>query len=349
MLSPQNVHNALQRALDMATQGHRGANPLVGAVITDNTGHIVATGYHRGAGCEHAEIMALQALGTLSAQVARTLNLLVTLEPCNHTGRTGPCAQAIANSGIGTVYYAVPDTTGAQGGAQFLRETGMAVHQVPDTTGRAVELNHRWWRTVAESRPFVTLKIAQSLDGRIAAPDSTSQWITSPAARAHAHQALRARVDAIIVGTGTVVVDNPRLMARDTNDQPLSRQPARLIMGTRKLGARPALAFDENWEQVGTHDPGQVLDHAYAAGHRHVLIEGGSQIASAFLAADLVDEIYCYQAPTILGAGLPSLNLAGVTTLSQARGFRTDAYNTQPVRRLGPDVLWHLEPLPGTR
>lgn len=332
-------------ALELAKRGVRGANPLVGAVILDPEGSILATGYHRGAGTAHAEADALARLGSITTEAARAATMLVTLEPCNHVGRTGPCSQAIISAGIGNVVYAAKDEGDqASGGAARLRAAGVRVEQGLFES-EALELNHRWFLARASRRPFTTLHLAQTLDGRIAAADGTSQWITSPASLLHAHQ-VRSRADAIVVGTGTVLADNPRLNARDEHGQPCDGQPRRIVMGKREIPADAALRTDANWEQIRSHDPRMVLRRLHESGVSHVLLEGGSSIITAFLAEDLVDEIHLYQAPIFLGAGRGSIGDLGVRTLGDARTFRLDPIDGESVRILGADTLTHLEPMP---
>lgn len=343
MVKPQQLEAALRTALETAGRGHRGANPLVGACILDAGGDIIATGYHLGAGHPHAEVDALRRLGKIDRAIAAELAMIVTLEPCNHTGRTGPCAEAIAKAGIGQVYYAVSDNTAASGGADYLRSRGITATQFSDDSA-ARNLNHRWFMAKEAQRPFITVKLAQSLDGRINAPDGTSQWITSDASRNHAH-ALRARVDAILVGTNTAVLDNPRLSARTRDGQLHAKQPYRLVMGRRELPAGLALAETPQWEQIATHDVHEIISRANELGIGHLLIEGGATVASAFIAADLADELYCYQAPLLIGAGSNSVNLP-TTTLSQAHSYRLDVASNESLTRLGDDIMLHLEPLP---
>ena len=177
---------AMDMALDLAARGVRGANPLVGAVILDADGEMVATGYHRGAGTPHAEADALANARAAGADVTGA-TMVLTLEPCNHTGRTGPCSRAIINARLARVVFAVPDTAGpAAGGTVTLREAGIEVASGL-AAGPSAELNARWAAAMAAERPFMTVKIAQSLDGRIAAADGTSQWITGPEARRDGH------------------------------------------------------------------------------------------------------------------------------------------------------------------
>ena len=224
---------AMGLALDKARKGVRGANPLVGAVIVDATGQLLATGWHRGAGSPHAEADALAKAREAGINV-RGARMYVTLEPCNHTGRTGPCSVAIAKAGIAEVVYAYADTTeDAAGGATYLRSQGITVRSGV-LENEAYALNARWFAAATGKRPFVTAKIASSLDGYIAATDGTSQWITGEEARTDGHT-LRARADAIMVGTGTVQSDNPQLTARTGTGQLTEHQPLRVVVGERRF------------------------------------------------------------------------------------------------------------------
>ncbi len=359
------VDNALNYAVALAKQGMRGANPLVGAVILDADAATVATGYHRGAGAPHAEVDALNALFTKLPEDVRpdpaTLTMVVTLEPCNHTGRTGPCDQAIIDAGIGTVIYAVADP-GAEsaGGAETLRAAGVAVHQHAGHVG-AEQLNHRWLAAKTAGRPFVSLKIAQSLDGKIAAADGSSQWITGEKSRAHAHH-VRSQVDAILVGTGTVLADDPALNARvqtrghhgqGPQEVLAESQPLRIIMGERRIGQDAKIFRTEGGDtlQLATRDPGAALQELARRGVEHLLVEGGAQIATAFLAADLIDELYLYQAPVLIGSGEPgsaaynphaAVRDLGHATLSQA--WDEHAFRIEDAQPLGQDILIRLVP-----
>jgi diaminohydroxyphosphoribosylaminopyrimidine deaminase/5-amino-6-(5-phosphoribosylamino)uracil reductase len=338
----------MQVALDAARQGPRGANPLVGAVILDPSGEILSVGHHRGAGTPHAEVDALAALpdkGPLPELSACTM--VVTLEPCNHHGRTGPCAAAIAGAGIGAVVYAAADPTAeAAGGAAFLAEAGVAVRGGLSAE-QALDVNQRWFRARAEGRPFTTLHIAQTLDGLIAAADGTSQWITGEAARLDSH-GIRSRVDAIVAGTGTVLADNPRLTARDAGGRELERQPLRVVLGRRQVPADAAVrGTDGRFLQLDGRDPAAVLGELAGLGAGHVMIEGGATVAGAFLAADLVDELVLYLAPLMLGSGTRSTGDLGISTLADASRWRWDPAG--PVRTLGADLRLTLEPLPPAR
>lgn len=310
-------------------EGISSPNPPVGAVLLAPDGSVVGRGHTQPVGGPHAEVMALRAAG----DAARGATAVVTLEPCNHTGRTGPCSQALLDAGVAAVYYAIDDPNpAAAGGADTLRAAGVtAVGGIENAAAEAGPLRG-WLHRQRHGRPFVTAKIAATVDGRIAAPDHTSQWITGPEARARAHEQ-RARLDAIIVGTGTVVADDPALTARDPNGDLRIHQPTRVVMGNRDIppGARVS-DRSAPLTHVRTHDPAHVL--AALDDALWVLVEGGPRIIGAFLAADLVDEVEAYFAPTVLGAGASSVDIPSVRTLSDARRFTTTG-----VERLGDDVL----------
>jgi diaminohydroxyphosphoribosylaminopyrimidine deaminase / 5-amino-6-(5-phosphoribosylamino)uracil reductase len=351
----------IDRAVTEALKGPRGANPLVGAVVTGPDGAILATGYHRGRGTAHAEV---DALARLAERIATApvdpagLTLWITLEPCDHTGSTGPCTEAILASGLRRVRYAVPDPTGTSGGgAARLRAAGVDIELVPATepsdaiTGAtsALDLNRRWLLARDAGRPFVTAHLAQSLDGRVAAADGTSQWITGPQSRAHAH-AVRSRVDAIVAGTGTVLADDPRLTARDGHGADLPVQPVPVVQGRRRVPDGAALRRS-HWIHVPEHLPQAVLERLDTepgpwphGGTRpgHLLIEGGPTVLSAWLDAGLVDELFVYQAPLVIGSGPSGLDLPDHTTLAQARRLALDDAETGGISRLGDDVLLHF-------
>jgi diaminohydroxyphosphoribosylaminopyrimidine deaminase/5-amino-6-(5-phosphoribosylamino)uracil reductase len=314
----QAERRAMARALELAqTPGvPAGPNPRVGCVLLDADGATVAEGYHRGAGSPHAEVVALSA----AAGRARGATAVVTLEPCNHTGRTGPCSEALIEAGIGRVVYAQGDGNPvATGGAARLREAGV------DVVGglladEARRVNPEWTFAVEHGRPFVTWKLATTLDGRSAAADGTSRWVSSPAARRDTHR-LRSLCDTILVGTGTVLVDDPRLTVRDEHDRdlPRDRQLLRAVMGERDLPAgRRVLDDAAETVHLRTRDPKQALLELFARDRQHVFLEGGPTLAAAFLRAGLVDEVVAYVAPMFLGAGLSSVADLGVTTISDA-------------------------------
>ena len=325
---------AMDRALEIARRGPAyGPNPRVGCVLLAPDGlTVLAEGWHAGAGTPHAEAAALGSARSAGLDV-RGATAVVTLEPCDHTGRTGPCAQALLDAGIARVVVAVRDPNPlAAGGAARLQAAGVAVScGVRETEGRA--LLRIWLAAVERGRPFVTLKLATSLDGRIAAADGSSRWITSGAARAHAHR-VRAEVDAIAVGTATVLADDPSLTARGEAGEPI-HQPLRVVVGHREVppGARLRGAGGE-LVQVRTHDVAEVLAALHEREVRHLLVEGGPTLAAAFLRAGLVDEVHAYIAPVLLGAGPAAVADLGICSIADALRFEAH----EPVW-LGPDVL----------
>lgn len=338
---------AMEAALAAAVQGPRGANPLVGAVVIAADGTQLVTGYHLGAGTAHAEADAI-AQAKAAGHDLSGATMVVTLEPCNHRGRTGPCAQAIIDAGIADVVYAVDDPHDpAAGGAATLRAAGVRVRSGLAALP-ALDMNRRWFDAVAAKRPFVTLHIAQTLDSRIAASDGTSQWISSPESLADNH-ALRGRIDAILVGTQTVLVDNPRLTARNADGEPAGKQPLRAVMGYRGIPEGAAINGDDgNVLHLATRDPREALDQLFAAGVRHLMVEGGSRILSAFLSDGLVDELIVYLAPTLLGSGTPALEDLGITTLADAQHWDWDPASGGAVQMLGRDLRLHLRPASNT-
>lgn len=330
-------------ALELAAQGVRGANPLVGAVAVGADGRLLATGFHRGSGTAHAEADAIRNAERAGIDLT-SATMYVTLEPCNHTGRTGPCAQALIRARVGRVVYAIDDPHDvASGGARTLREAGIAV-DAGLLAGEAVRLNERWLAAVRDRRPFVTLHIAQTLDARIAAEDGTSQWITCPPSLADNH-ALRGRIDAILVGSQTVAVDNPRLTARGEDGDLLEHQPMRAVMGMREVPGQAAVRGDDGrFVHLRTQDPAEALGLLFDLGARHVMVEGGSRIIAAFLSAGLVDELIVYQAPILLGSGKTSVADLGIRTLADAQHWDWDETGGGAVRRLGADLRLHLRP-----
>ena len=306
---------AMRRALELAaTPGvPLGPNPRVGCVLLAPDGTVVAEGYHRGAGSPHAEVDAL----TRAGDRARGATAVVTLQPCNHTGRTGPCAEALIRSGIARVVFAQADTNPvATGGAETLRDAGVDV-EGGLLADEARALNREWTFAVEHGRPFVTWKFATTLDGRSAAADGTSRWVSSRAARLDTHR-LRRLCDAILVGTGTVLVDDPQLTVRDEDDRPLPRehQLLRAVMGLREVPST-ARVLDDAADTVvlPTRDPNEALATLFARDRQHVFLEGGPTLAAAFLTAGLVDEVVTYVAPMLLGAGRSSVGDLGITTI----------------------------------
>lgn len=349
---------AMRRALALAGRGigTTSPNPVVGALILDIVGTVVGEGFHVRAGGPHAEVLALAAAGTR----AQNGTCVVTLEPCNHTGRTPPCVQALLDAGIARVVVAVRDPYPlASGGVEALRAAGLEV-EVGVLGAEAERVNEAWLTSVRAGRPFVTWKYAASLDGRSAAADGTSQWITSKAARADVHR-LRAECDAVIVGSGTVLADDPSLTVRDAPErhgQPLrvvldtearvppsarvlrSGAPTLLLTGASRAAYDPLVFAEAEIVRVPRALDGVGLDLDAVLGVLHerkvvsVLLEGGPRLAGSFLAAGLIDRVVGYVAPVLIGGdGLPALTGPGAPTIDAARRFRLDE-----ITPIGPDV-----------
>jgi diaminohydroxyphosphoribosylaminopyrimidine deaminase/5-amino-6-(5-phosphoribosylamino)uracil reductase len=320
----------MRRAIELAERGPLGdPNPRVGAVILDPDGTVVGEGFHDGAGTPHAEVMALRQAGA----AARAGTAFVTLEPCAHTGRTGPCALALIEAGVARVVFAQSDpTSSARGGRALLEAAGIRT-----TAGVLVQestaLNDAWTFSIAAGRPKVTWKFAATLDGRSAAADGSSRWITGPLARADVHQ-LRASCDAILVGTGTVIADDPALTVRRSDGTTTGRQPVRVIMGLRPI-PETARVLDDSAPtlQLATHDPAQALKALAEIEIHHVWLEGGPTVAAAFLSAGLVDEVIAYLAPALLGSGESAVGDLGIQTIDQALRLTPHEVTT-----IGPDI-----------
>ncbi|WP_425472044.1 bifunctional diaminohydroxyphosphoribosylaminopyrimidine deaminase/5-amino-6-(5-phosphoribosylamino)uracil reductase RibD [Streptomyces piniterrae] len=355
----------MRRAIELAARGlgHTSPNPVVGCVVLDSAGRIAGEGWHRRAGGPHAEIHALRAAG----ERARGGTAVVTLEPCDHTGRTGPCSRALIDAGIARVVYAVPDPTpAATGGAVTLAEAGVDV-EGGLLADDAAAGNEAWLTSVLRRRPFVLWKYAATLDGRIAAADGTSRWISSPQSRADVHR-LRAAADAVIVGSGTARADDPQLGVRISLSDDEISQPLRVVVDTGatavKAGARvldgtaptliavaedadtahldglaPIVRLPRAAEGPGLHIPA-LLQALYARDVRSVLLEGGPTLAGAFLAAGAVDKVVGYLAPALLGAGPTALGDAGITTIAEV--LRLEVTDTE---HLGPDLRITATPL----
>jgi diaminohydroxyphosphoribosylaminopyrimidine deaminase/5-amino-6-(5-phosphoribosylamino)uracil reductase len=276
----------LERALELAERG-RGTthpNPVVGAVVVRD-GEVVGEGWHERQGGPHAEVVALEAAG----EAARGATLYVTLEPCSHHGRTPPCADAVLEAGIARVVAGAldPDPEHA-GGLDRLRTAGVEVELVDSFEARAQ--NEAWRMWAAQRRPFVTYKAAVTLDGRVSVPGR--RWVSGEESRRLVHE-VRAASDAVAVGMGTVRADNPRLDARDVD---AARQPRRLAFGQGPLpeGSELELLGRPLEEELG---------RLAEEGVQSLLLEGGPTLAASFFAADLVDKLMLFVAPTLSGVG----------------------------------------------
>ena len=315
----------MARAIEAGRAGRPSPNPHVGAAVVSAAGELLAVRHHEAAGTDHAEVAALK----LAGDAAKGGTLYVTLEPCNHHGRTPPCVEAIVRAEIARVVVGCrdpnPQVTG--GGIEALRRAGIHV-ETGILADQAGELLAPWSRFVTDGRPFVRLKLALSLDGRIATRTGASRWVTGPEARARGHL-LRSQVDAVLVGVGTVLADDPRLTVRHVEGP----SPKRVVLDTKlrtplsarlvetaadvptwilcssgaPLSAREALegkgvrvwSVDEN--ASGRVDVLRALELLAARGIVTLLVEGGAEVAGSFLAASYADELHAFLAPKLLG------------------------------------------------
>jgi diaminohydroxyphosphoribosylaminopyrimidine deaminase/5-amino-6-(5-phosphoribosylamino)uracil reductase len=280
----------LERALELAERGRgrTAPNPVVGAVLVRD-GERVAEGWHERVGGPHAEVVALEAAG----ERARGATLYVTLEPCAHHGRTPPCAEAVVEAGVTRVVAAVgdpnPETDGA--GIARLRAAGVEVELAGGELEWLARLQNETYRVwVAEGRPFVVYKAAMTLDGRVTVPGS--RWVTGEESRRRVHE-LRARMDAVAVGMGTVRADNPELTAREVGAE---RQPRRLAFGRGPLPTGSGL-------ELRTGPLVEELGRLAEEGVQSLLLEGGPTLATAFLEAGLVDKLMLFVASRLAGTG----------------------------------------------
>ena len=324
-----NELQAMERAIELAWVARRVAppNPWVGAVVLAPDGTVLGEGVTAAPGGAHAEISALDAAGNRS----RGATLVTTLEPCAHFGRTPPCTDAIISAGVARVVTGIedPDPQVSGRGAAALTDAGISVE-----VGVGAELVADQLRAYLHhretGRPFVILKLAITLDGRIAAPDGSSRWITGPESRVDVHL-LRARSDAVLVGAGTVRADDPELTVREV----AGPDPRRVVLGKAAPGARvePAEHLD--------CPPAEALQKLAAEGVLQVLVEGGAEVAAQFHRAGLVDRYVLYVAPALLGGddGVPLFRGPGAATLAEAWRGRIAG-----VTRLGDDLKVELEP-----
>lgn len=373
----------MRRALKLARRGRFTAspNPCVGCVIVRN-GVIISEGWHKKAGTDHAEAAALRNIGGR----AEGATVYVTLEPCSHYGRTPPCAKALVKAGVRRVVAAVTDINPKVSGRgmQILADAGIKA-EVGLCAAEALELNRAFFKAMRTGLPYVTVKTAYSLDGRIALPSGESKWITGPRAREDV-QRLRALSDAVITGVNTVLADDPKLSVRYAElplkvrrlvPQDQLRQPLKVVLDSKRrltpeicrtlnlfkegqvlqvCTAEAAAAQVERLSDAhqilwvpadgqGRCDLTAVLKYLGGLELRRVLVEAGSGVTSAFLNADLCDELYCYQAPLLLGADSRSaLQLNVPASIAQAQRF-----TLKSVKRIGPDLRLHYEKQPADR
>lgn len=332
----------MRLAIDEARRGvgYTTPNPAVGAVLV-RRGKVIATGYHEAAGRDHGEVAALRKVGF----EAKGCELYTTLEPCNHTGRTGPCTEAIIGSGVARVIVGAldPNPIVAGKGVRRLRREGIEV-----VTGVLADdcaaLNEAYNHAIVEERPFVVLKAAQSLDGRVATRTGESKWITGEEARCRA-RAMRAEADGIVVGVGTVLADDPALTARIEG----AHDPVRIVLDTslripptskivrtaravrtvvvaaKDAAVRRAAALDRRGVEVvlvkkrgGGVDLRAMLDAVFRMELNGILVEGGPTVHGAFLDHGLVEKVVVFVAPMVIGGGLGAFGERGARRLSDA-------------------------------
>jgi diaminohydroxyphosphoribosylaminopyrimidine deaminase/5-amino-6-(5-phosphoribosylamino)uracil reductase len=351
----------MRRALDLALHApeHVSPNPIVGAVIVAPDGSTIAEGVTQLPPGHHAEAAALAA----AADRARGATMYVTLEPCNHHGRTPPCAQAIVDAGIAEVHYAVadPDPRGA-GGHATLQAAGVNV-VAGEGADEARRINEAFFKHRTTGLPFVIAKFAASLDGRIGAASGDSRWVSGPETRAWAHH-LRTRIDAILVGSDTVIIDDPELTARP-GDALAERQPLRIVVDSRGriapmarvlAGPSKTLVATTNdatptWRSVIEAQGAEVVSFPSRDGHVDLralleelgrrdlltlLVEGGGVIHGGFFDAGLVDKVHAVLAPMIIGAAEAPSAVAGKGAYRMAEALRLSEVT---VERLGDDIL----------
>ncbi|MGY1736133.1 bifunctional diaminohydroxyphosphoribosylaminopyrimidine deaminase/5-amino-6-(5-phosphoribosylamino)uracil reductase RibD [Geodermatophilus sp. SYSU D00684] len=325
------------RALGESVLGSTSPNPPVGAVVLDADGAVVGEGATSPPGGPHAEVHALRQAG----ERARGGTAVVTLEPCAHTGRTGPCADALLAAGIARVVVAVPEPTRlAVGGAERLHAAGVDVEVGVERQAAEEGALAAWLTGVRAGRPFVVWKVGATLDGRVAAADGTSRWITGPTARAAVH-ALRATCDAVVVGSGTALADDPQLTVRDADGRDAARQPLRVVHDRRGRLPATARVLDGS---APTHvsraaGPAELLAELFDRDVRRVLLEGGPTLAAAFLRDGLVDEAVVHLAPKLLGAGPSLVGDLGISTIGAALTLEV-----RDVTLLGGDAQIRLRP-----
>jgi diaminohydroxyphosphoribosylaminopyrimidine deaminase/5-amino-6-(5-phosphoribosylamino)uracil reductase len=331
-----NLDAAMRLAVEQAdgVKGSTYPNPPVGAVILDRDGEIAGVGATQPPGGPHAEVVALRRAGERAVDGTA----VVTLEPCNHHGRTPPCVDALVAAQVSRVAYAVADPNPeAAGGASRLSESGLHVEAGVLTDVVAGGPLREWLHKQRTGLPHVTWKFATSVDGRSAAPDGTSQWITSEAARADVHRR-RATADAIVVGTGTVFVDDPVLTARLPNGTLAERQPLRVVVGEREISSDARVLNDDTHTMViRTRDPHEVIKAL--SDRTDVLLEGGPTLAGAFLRAGVIDRILAYVAPILLGGPITAVDDVGLLSIAHAQRWRFDGIDP-----IGPDLLLSLVP-----
>jgi len=303
---------AMARAIERARLGlgKTFPNPIVGAVITSATGEFISDGFHQGA--DHAEVIAIKA----AKEIPAGSTIYVSLEPCSHHGKTPPCVDAIIKAGISKVIYAVSDPNPvASGGAERLHAAGIEVISGLNEIQARYE-NRAWLTKIEKQRPRITWKIASTMDGKVAASDGSSKWITGEPARADV-ALMRSQADAIVTSTATVKADDPLLTSKGAGSNPV-----RIVMGTTEIASESkVLGNDSETVLIKSHDFKDLIKVANERGFNQLMIEAGPTLGTALLRADLIDEIVLFQAPTFLGAGLSAIGDLGITNIAGRLDF----------------------------
>jgi diaminohydroxyphosphoribosylaminopyrimidine deaminase/5-amino-6-(5-phosphoribosylamino)uracil reductase len=304
-------------------------NPNVSAAIYGADGSLISDGFHnRKVSVDHAEVVALKKAGS----AARGATMVVSLEPCAHTGTTPPCVQAIIDAGIGKVIYAVADPNPlAAGGAQKLADAGIAVEY--RESAELTFVQRAWLHKERTGRPLMVWKVATTLDSKVAASDGTSQWITGPESREDV-QVLRAQSDAILIGTNTALVDNPHLIPRGHE-----ARPVRVICGEQEVSATNKV-FDNEARTITVKSKSvpELMKVLSDEGFNQVLVEAGPTLGSALMASGNIDELIIYQAPKMLGAGKEFVSHLGISTLDDF--LELELLSVQP---FGSDIKSHYQ------
>ena len=316
--------DAMARAIECASYGlgKTFPNPIVGAVITSATGEFISEGFHQGT--DHAEVLAISG----AKEIPDGSIIYVTLEPCNHHGKTPPCVDAIIESGIKKVVYSVTDPNPiAAGGSERMRAAGIEVESGSSEV-QARHENRAWLTKIEKGRPRITWKIASTMDGKVAASDGSSKWITGELARADVAK-IRSQADAIVTSTSTVIADDPLLTSKG-----IGNNPVRIVMGLSEIANNSQILGSEaETVLIKSRDFKELISLATDRGFNQLLIESGPTFGTALLSADLIDEIILFQAPTFLGAGKPSKGDLGITNIAGRLDFEiTD------VEVIGADV-----------
>lgn len=315
------IETAMRRANELSLNGLglTFPNPIVGAVVIDDSGNLIGEGFHsksnQGA---HAETNALVAAGNKAVGAT----LVVTLEPCNHHGKTPPCTEKIIESGIKKVVFGVSDPNKlASGGAAALRNAGIEV--IGAFQSDEIEFNNRaWLKKIRTGKVYITLKLALTVDGKIAAADGSSKWITSESSRADV-AVLRSECDAIVTGTGTVIADNPALTVRNVNRNGNTEfHPARIVMGERPISESAEIRKGgAKTYFLSSRDLTELAKFATENNWNRILVEAGPTLSTAFLRSGLVDEVFIYQAPSFLGGDKSAVTDLGITNIKERIDF----------------------------